>query len=222
MDSFRDILVYRVLFIPGLRPPALRHFDEGGPEQTILEDVPLPEDLDDRVVPGARHLLVGEGLVDLGIVALPHGVSALEADGFQGEDEVPVDELEPLLQGIGLVGVGPRLLEVVEGRYQGLEERGDGVLGGLLPVALDALLVVLEIGAPPEELVLELVPLRPQRLELRRGGGRDGLEAARLLGLVGVAVSLLAPHGRSSIKASRTARATWSTRAIIRSYSMHV
>src|SRR5262245_39968252 len=57
-------LVYRFRVVCVL---ALRDLHERGTQQTVLEGVALPEDLDDGAFRLARHHLVGERLMDLRI-----------------------------------------------------------------------------------------------------------------------------------------------------------
>src|SRR5262249_10877721 len=138
-----------------------------------------------------------------------------------------------------------RALEVVEARDQLAEEGGHGFLARLLAVALRAPPVVLEVRAPAQELVAQLVALLPEHREgvaalgLVRGpdrfdGARPGVlghvlggSAAVALGgverLVLVRFLVAGPaHARISLMASDTARATWSTSETTLAYSMRV
>src|SRR5215472_1362947 len=207
-------LVYSLPVFPGFG--SLRDLDEGGPEETVLQEVPFSEDFHDRSFLGPRDDVVAEGLMEFGVVAFSHGILDLEAHPFEGHEELTSDEGEPLSEG-GFVGLGALgAIQVVEGRDERLDGVREGILEGLLAVALHSLAIVLEIGSAPEELILEVVALGFQGGDVRRGRG-EGLERSRLA----LGAPILVVH-RDSVSACRTCRATWSTRAMTLAYSIRV
>jgi len=150
----------------------------------------------------------------------------------QGQELAP-RQLDALAQGAlrarGLEGT----VEVVDGGDDRREHGGAGVDGGLLAVALHALPVVLELGALAQELVAQLVALLAQRLHLLAVQGRHRLHvhAGHAPGLVAGCVVPVVPvvafpiargHDLSSLRVWLRARATCSTSAIMRPYSMRV
>ena len=124
---------------------------------------------------------------------------------LEGADQVALGELDALDQprrgGAGRVGdVVERPVEIVVDRQEVAGEAGRAVDLGVAAVALGALADVLDVGQRPQQPVLELGDLGPQRLGLvglGRGLGADLLVLERLgLGIVEERSSS-APSGRA-------------------------
>ena len=101
----------------------------------------------------AGGLLVQEGLVALGIEGLAGGIVGGDAVAVEEAQKLAVDQLDPHAQRAFVAARLERPLEVVDGGDELAEDRRGRLEAGLLPVALDALPEVLEVGAAAQQLL---------------------------------------------------------------------
>src|SRR6266571_5072998 len=226
-----------------LRPGGGRDLDQRGAQEPVAVRIPFAVDLHHRAFGGARNGLVGERLMTLGIERPALGVVDRDALGFEDRQQLAPGQLDALAEGSVAALRLQRPVEVVENGDEGLEHRRHRLRSRALALALHALSEVLELGPAAEQLLLQLVPLAAQRLELLAAGGREGLDVdAGQAGLLGGAIgggrrrglgglgrrhrriafvlAMLSRHVRSSCRVRASVRATWSTRAITRAYSI--
>src|SRR3990170_1184062 len=142
--------------------------DKRRPENSVVQDVSLPDHVDHVAIFDFVVVFVGQRFVEVGIETFSVSLDRFDAFGFEQCLELVVDQLDPLGPGLAFAfrrTILERPLQVIQDGQESGEDAAGGPGVALLLVPLAAFLVVGELGPGALPAVEVLVRLTLRRLK---------------------------------------------------------
>ena len=133
----------------------LGDFDKGGTDEAIAHHITFPVADHDGTIGRSGDRLIGERLMAQRIKLLAGGLFHPDTPIGQGGGHVFERDFDAGPDLVQRASCRKRLIEGVERGKQVGEQRDDGIFGRSLLVTVDPTPVVIKLGAPPQELVLQ-------------------------------------------------------------------